>query len=298
MRLLSAALIAAAVAAAAACGSPESSAASGGAPTDAAAGLALAPALPDSARATAASTPEVRLELVVIAAYPHDPRAFTQGLLWHRGKLYESTGMYGTSSLREVEPATGRVLRRLDLDAQEFAEGLALAGDRLFQLTYQSESGWVWDLETFTRVREFSFRGEGWGLTFDGTSLVQSDGSARLTFRSPDDFSTQRELLVVRGGKPQFYLNELEWVNGEIWANVWQSDEILRIDPRTGQVTGSVDASQLLSPDERRRADVLNGIAWDAERGLFLITGKYWPRLFAVTIRPPVAPVPPAVPDG
>ena len=221
----------------------------------------------------------------VVATYPHDPGAFTQGLLWHRGSLYESTGMYGTSSLREVELATGRVLRRVDLDPSLFAEGLALAGDRLVQLTYQSEIGWVWDLETFSRLSEFTYRGEGWGLTFDGTDLIESDGSSRLSFRSPADFSLRRELAVHRGGRPQFYLNELEWVNGEIWANVWQSDEILRIDPRTGEVTGSVDASQLLAPEERRHTDVLNGIAWDPERKLFLLTGKYWPKLFAVSIR-------------
>lgn len=279
MRLLAAGLSVAGVAVVVACGSPVSSAAGERASTTAVA-------------SPASAAPEARLELEVVASYPHDPRAFTQGLLWHRGRLYESTGMYGSSSLREVEPATGRIVRRLDLDPQQFAEGLALVGDRLFQLTYQSELGWVWDLGTFTRLGEFSYRGEGWGLTFDGTSLIQSDGSARLTFRSPEDFSTRRELLVVRGGRPQFYLNELEWVNGEIWANVWQSDEILRIDPRTGEVTGSVDASQLLSPEERRGTDVLNGIAWDAERGLFLLTGKYWPKLFAVAIRPP-APVRP-----
>jgi glutamine cyclotransferase len=284
LRLLSATLTTALVAAVAACGSPGSSAAGDHAPAS------------DSIASPAKAAPELRLELEVMATYPHDPRAFTQGLLWHRGRLYESTGMYGGSSLREVELATGRILRRLDLDPLQFAEGLARVGDRLFQLTYQSELGWVWDLETFARLRDFSYRGEGWGLTFDGTSLIQSDGSARLTFRSPEDFATQRELLVVRGGRPQFYLNELEWVNGEIWANVWQSDEILRIDPRTGEVTGSVDASQLLAPEERRRADVLNGIAWDAERDLFLLTGKYWPRLFAVAIRPPAPASPPGSP--
>ena len=198
--------------------------------------------------------------------------------------------MYGTSSLREVEMETGRVLRRLDLDPSVFAEGLALAADRLFQLTYRSELGWVWDLETFTRVRDFAYSGEGWGLAFDGALLIQSDGTSRLTFRSPADFSLHHELAVQRDGRPQFYLNELEWVNGEIWANVWQSDEILRIDPRTGEVTGSVDAADLLTPEERRHADVLNGIAWDPERKLFLITGKYWPKLFAVAIRPASVP--------
>ena len=284
MRLLAAALTGTAVVAAVACGSPVSSAA------DAAAG-GSAPA-PAPAPAVTVATPEVRLMLEVVATYPHDPAAFTQGLLWHSGKLYESTGMYGTSSLREVELATGRIVRRVDLAPAEFAEGLALAGDHLFQLSYQGERGWVWDLETFTRVREFGYRGEGWGLTFDGSELIQSDGSSRLTFRSPADFSVRRELAVMRAGRPQFYLNELEWVNGELWANVWQSDEILRIDPRTGRVTGSVDASQLLSPEERRRTDVLNGIAWDSERGLFLLTGKYWPKLFAVAIRSPAPPVP------
>ncbi len=243
--------------------------------------------------AASAAPPEVRLELEVVATYPHDPGAFTEGLLWHRGKLYESTGMYGSSSLREVELATGRVLRRQDLDPQQFGEGLALAGGELFQMTYQAEIGWVWDLASFTQLRGFRYRGEGWGLTFDGSQLIQSDGSSRLTFRSPADFSPLGELTVTRAGKPQFYLNELEWVKGEIWANVWQSDEILRIDPATGRVTGSVDAAQLLAPEERRRCDVLNGIAWDAERGLFLLTGKYWPKLFAVAIRTP-APTKPS----
>jgi len=277
LRLFGAALIAAAVTALA-CGSPR--------PSAVAEVAALAEVTPGAA------PPEVRLELEVVATYPHDPGAFTQGLLWHHGRLYESTGMYGTSSLREVELATGRVLRRQDLDSQQFGEGLALAGDQLFQLTYQTELGWVWDLASFARRRQFSYRGEGWGLTFDGSALIQSDGSSRLTFRSPADFSLLRELSVVRGGKPQFYLNELEWVNGELWANVWQSDEILRIDPQTGRVTGSVDASQLLTPEERRQTDVLNGIAWDAERGLFLLTGKYWPKLFAVAIRTPAPPAP------
>lgn len=270
MRILAAALIAATLSAAGACGAPDLAAADRSAP----------------------AAPEARLELEVVATYPHDPGAFTQGLLWHGGKLYESTGMYGRSSLREVEISTGRVLRRVDLDPDLFAEGLALAGDQLFQLTYQTEIGWAWDLKSFERQRAFSYSGEGWGLTFDGALLIQSDGSSRLTFRSPVDFSPQRELAVLRGGKPQFYLNELEWVNGEIWANVWQSDEILRIDARTGEVTASLDASQLLTPEERRRADVLNGIAWDPERKLFLITGKYWPKLFAVALRPVGATAP------
>jgi glutamine cyclotransferase len=258
-----------AVAAAFACGSPMPSAAG----EARIAGAAGAPAV-------------VPLVLDVVATYPHDPGAFTQGLLWHDGKLYESTGLNGRSSLREVEIATGRVLRRVELDPSQFGEGLALVGDRLFQLSYQNELAWEWDLATFTRRREFSYPGEGWGLTYDGTDLIQSDGSPRLTFRSVADFSPKRELLVLRAGKPQFYLNELEWVGGEIWSNIWMTDEIVRIDASSGAITGSLDASQLLTDDERRRADVLNGIAWDPDRRLFLITGKNWPKLFAVTIRP------------
>jgi glutamine cyclotransferase len=265
LRLLAAGLIAASVAALGSCGAPASSKSERAGQPDAA--------------------PVPRLTLEVVATYPHDPTAFTQGLLWHRGKLYESTGQYRTSSLREVEPATGRVLRRVDLEPRYFAEGLALAGDRLFQLSYQSEIAWEWDLASFAPRRTFRYRGEGWGLTFDGTRLIQSDGSATLTFRSPADFEVLGERQVLRAGRPQFYLNELEWVKGEIWANVWQTDEILRIDPESGRVTGAVDASGLLSAQERLHTDVLNGIAWDPDRGLFLVTGKYWPKLFAVAIR-------------
>lgn len=255
-----------------------------GSPTSSGAGEA------GSAKIEPVAVPEVRLELEVVATYPHDADAFTQGLLWHRGRLFESTGMWGRSSLREVEIESGRVLRRVDLERQDFGEGLALAGDRLYQLSFQSEIGWVWDLASFAKVGNFAYQGEGWGLTYDGAELIQSDGSSRLAFRSPVDFSLRRELSVVRAGRPLFYLNELEWVNGEIWANVWQSDEIVRIDARTGAVTASVDASRLLSPEERRHTDVLNGIAWDPEREVFLLTGKYWPKLFAVTFRPSGAP--------
>lgn len=232
------------------------------------------------------SAPVARLELEVVATYPHDPGAFTQGLLWHRGRLYESTGMYGRSSLREVELATGRVTRRVDLDPGLFAEGLALAGDRLFQLTYQTEIGWIWHLDDFRKMGDLSYVGEGWGLTYDGKALVQSDGSATLSFRSSSDFSVLRTVQVTRDGRPQFYLNELEYVNGEIWANIWLTDEIVRIDPSTGRITGVVDASGLLSAGDRRNADVLNGIAYDADRQLFLVTGKDWPKLFAIRIRP------------
>lgn len=225
----------------------------------------------------------------VVETWPHDPGAFTQGLLLHDGRLYESTGLHGRSTLREVEMATGRVMRSVSLPVDEFGEGLALAGDRLVQLTWQSGVAHVWDLKSFTRVAEWSYDGEGWGLTFDGRELVQSDGSARLTFRDPRSFASVRTLDVRRAGAPQFYLNELEWIDGAIWANVWQSDEIVRIDPAGGEVTGVLDLAGLLPDAERRGADVLNGIAWDGATRRLLVTGKQWPKLFALELVEPAS---------
>lgn len=225
-----------------------------------------------------------RLELEVLATYPHDPAAFTQGLLFHAGHLYESTGQFGASSLREVEIETGKVLRSLMLPPEEFGEGLALDGDRLFQITWQNQVAHAWRLADFAPLGDFAYPGEGWGLAFDGKSWIQSDGSSQLVFRSPRDFSVERKVQVLRGSRLQFYLNELEWVDGAIWANVWMSDEIVRIDPATGKVTGWVDASGLLAPEERRGADVLNGIAYNPTRQVFYLTGKFWPKLFEVRI--------------
>lgn len=228
-----------------------------------------------------------RLELVVRAVHPHDPAAFTQGLVFHEGRLFESTGQFGASSLREVEIATGRVVRSVVLPREEFGEGLALVGERLVQLTWQNERARIWRLSDFAPAGEHPYRGEGWGLAFDGKSLVQSDGSSQLTFRSPADFSVERRLQVLRGDRSQFYLNELEWAEGALWANIWLADEIVRIDPATGRVTAWVDASGLLAAEERRGADVLNGIAFDARRKVFYLTGKYWPKLFEVEVREP-----------
>jgi glutamine cyclotransferase len=222
------------------------------------------------------------LTLQVVNVYPHDTRAFTQGLVyWERG-LYESTGLVGRSSLRRVEPQSGAIEAQVGLDPPFFAEGLARVGDELYQLTWQNGRAFVWKLSTFSRVREHSYSGEGWGLCYDGQRLVMSDGSDRLTFRDPRSFNETGSVRVVRAGQPVQQLNELECVDGLVYANIWQTDRIARIDPGSGEVTGWIDASGLLKGSERMGADVLNGIAYVPERGTFLVTGKLWPRIFEV----------------
>jgi glutamine cyclotransferase len=242
--------------------------------------------------AGAAPAPARAVPVRVLAVLPHDVAAFTQGLAWVRGRLYESTGLYGSSSVRELDPATGRTLRTVPLAADEFGEGLAEIGGRLVQLTWREERALLWTLPGLSPAGTLAFRGEGWGLASDGRELVASDGSAVLVFRAADDLRPLRKLAVRRDGRAVPYLNELEWAEGSLFANVWQSDEILRIDPASGEVTGAWDASGLLDPAERARADVLNGIAWDPERRRFFLTGKLWPSLFVVELPepPPGAP--------
>lgn len=222
------------------------------------------------------------LQVRVESRYPHDRDAFTQGLLWHEGKIYESTGRYGHSTLRRVDLATGRVEQEVALDEAYFAEGLARVGDRLFQLTWQSHKAFVYDLDTLEQVGEFDYDTEGWGLCYNGTDLVMSDGSSTLFFRDPIDFSVRREVRVMKAGRPLRNLNELECVEGDVYANVWQRDEIVRIDPVSGTVEASIRASGLLDRDERRGTDVLNGIAYLPDSRRFLITGKMWPVAFEV----------------
>ncbi|MCB9597598.1 MAG: glutaminyl-peptide cyclotransferase [Sandaracinaceae bacterium] len=226
------------------------------------------------------------LSVHVIQRFPHDPDAFTQGLLWHDGHLYESTGLRGHSTVREVALETGEVLRRRSIERRLFGEGLARVDDQLIQLTWQAGQAHVWSIDGFEHRRTFSYDGEGWGLCYDGHHLVMSDGSERLSFRDPQTFRVDHVVRVRddRGFVEQ--LNELECVDGVVWANVWQTDRIVRIDPATGRVTGSVDASDLLTLSERFDADVLNGIAWIPERGHFVITGKQWPWLFEVDFVP------------
>lgn len=231
----------------------------------------------------AASGRAERMRVQIVTSYPHDRGAFTQGLLIDNGKLFESTGLVGRSSLREVELATGRVIRKVDVPPPIFAEGLAVAGDTLLQLTWQDGKVLLYDKRTFTRAGEFTYRGEGWGLCTAGNDLVMSDGSAALTVRRAKDFSVVRTVNVTMDGQPVRQLNELECVAGDVYANVWMSDLIVRIDMKTGRVTQRIEAPNLLSPIERQNPDmVLNGIAYDASDRTFLITGKLWPKVFRV----------------
>lgn len=221
----------------------------------------------------------------VIASHPHDPEAFTQGLLFADGKLYESTGGYGTSALRILDLASGRVLRERRLPDDRFGEGLALSGGRLHQLTWKAGVGFVHDAATLAPVGEFRYQGEGWGLAANGESLVMSDGSAELRFLDPTSLTEIRHLEVRDGTKPIPGLNELEFVEADLYANVWPSDRIAIINPANGQVRGWLDLTGLLPLVFRTpRTDVLNGIAYDATGKRLFVTGKHWPRLFQIEV--------------
>jgi glutamine cyclotransferase len=237
--------------------------------------------------ASGESPAPVRYSYRVIHAWPHDPAAFTQGLVFRDGDLLESTGLYGESTLREVELQTGRVLKRVSLPSEYFTEGLAFIGSRAYQLTWQNHKGFIYDVDTFRPEGEFTYEGEGWGLATDGSLLVMSDGTSRIRFFDPAGYRLVREIHVTTSGRPVERLNELEWIKGEIFANVWQTDEVVRIDPSNGVVRGIVDFSGLLPLDERRPdTDVLNGIAYDAAGGRLFVTGKRWPEIFEVRLIP------------
>ncbi len=257
------------------------------------AALGVAPAVIAGPSAGAAPVASYR----VIRAYPHDPDAFTQGLVYDNGVLYEGTGLQGRSSLRRVELETGTVLQKISLDSRYFGEGIALFGERIYQLTWKSHTCFVYDKTTFTLLSTFSYAGEGWGLTSDGQHLIMSDGTSTLAFRDPDTFAILRQIAVTDNGTPITRLNELEYIEGEIWANVWQTDRIARIDPRTGDVIGWIDLTGLLSRADQagRTVDVLNGIAYDATEGRIFVTGKLWPVLYQVVPVPAMpAPATPA----
>jgi glutaminyl-peptide cyclotransferase len=221
----------------------------------------------------------------VVNNFPHDPDAFLQGLVWHNG-LFESTGRFGRSSLRRVEYPTGKVLQRVNLDSQYFGEGLAMVDNRLIQLTWQSHRGFVYDRDSFKQLREFEYDTEGWGLTYDGKSLILSDGTDVLTYINPDSFKPTRKLSVKFNGRALRDLNELECIDGEIWANVWHTDRIVRIDPSSGQVKSYLNLAGIMSEDEKSDPEaVLNGIAYDAQGKRIFVSGKLWPRIFEIRLK-------------
>jgi glutaminyl-peptide cyclotransferase len=227
-----------------------------------------------------------QLRVQVLATLPHDTTMYTQGLEIHDEILYEGTGRSGQSRVRTTALPSTAILREVALPAPLFGEGLTIAGDRLWQLTWTNETAIERDPETLIERRRVTYPGEGWGLCYDGTRLVMSDGSDRLTFRDPATFFPSGQMEVRLAGRPVSKLNELECVNGAVWANVYQTDQILRIDLSTGTVTGVVNASGLLNAQQRASADVLNGIAAIPGTDEFLITGKYWPSLFRVRFVP------------
>lgn len=218
----------------------------------------------------------------IINIFPHDRNAFTQGLFYRQGYLYESTGRYGQSSLRQVELETGRVLKMRRLPHTVFAEGIVDWKDKIIGLTWRAERGFVWQLESFDEVDRFTYEGQGWGLTRSDRELFQSNGSSQLRVLDPETHKILRVVEVSADGRPVTQLNELEWVEGEIFANIWQTDRIARIDPETGRVVGWIDLSGLLYAPGGG-VDVLNGIAYDP-RGRLFVTGKLWPKLYEIQL--------------
>jgi glutamine cyclotransferase len=220
----------------------------------------------------------------VVRSYPHDPGAFTQGLQYLDGVLYEGTGQVGQSSIRRVELETGKLLQKRDVSPPHFGEGITVWKDELIELTWKSNVAFVYDKKTFEPRRTFKYAGEGWGLTQDAMNLYMSDGSDELRVLDPATFAERRRIKVTSAGAPLRELNELEWVKGEIFANIWMTDQIARIAPASGKVAGYIDLRGLLSASERASTDVLNGIAYDAAHDRLFITGKWWPKLFEIKL--------------
>lgn len=236
-----------------------------------------------TSRTTSKQTPTYGYE--VVEAYPHDENAFTQGLVYHDGFLYEGTGLEGRSSLRKVRLETGEVLQRIDLPYEYFGEGIAIVRDQILELTWKSQVGFVYDLRTFRQLRQFSYPGEGWGLTSNGADVYMSDGTADIRILDAATLREKRRIHVHDGPKPINQLNELEFVEGQILANIWQTNRIARISPQTGEVVGWIDLSGLLSPMyQLQPGAVLNGIAYDSARKRLFVTGKLWPRLFQIRL--------------
>lgn len=220
----------------------------------------------------------------VVNTYPHDKKAFTQGLVFENGFLYEGTGIKGNSSLRKVDLKTGDVLQVHELSDEYFGEGITIFENRIIQLTWQSNVGFIYDKDSFELLQEFEYLTEGWGITHDGENLIMSDGTNKLHFLDAETFKEINVIEVSENSTPIQDLNELEYINGEIYANVWKTDRILKISPVTGNVTGMIDLKGLLSKEEIEDADVLNGIAYDSENDRLFVTGKWWPKLFEIEL--------------
>ena len=223
----------------------------------------------------------------VVNVYPHDPEAFTQGLIFKDGYLYESTGLFGKSSLRKVELKTGKVLQKKSIERKFFSEGLATNKDQLIQLSWNAGKGFIYNAETFELTQTFNYPGEGWGLTFSNNHFILSDGSSYLRFLDENSMQQSRRIQVLKNGQPVKKINELEMVKGNIFANIWRSDNILIISPQSGVVIGQINLSGLLKKHTNDpRGDVLNGIAYDAEGDRLFVTGKLWPNLFEIRLIP------------
>ncbi|MBE2221636.1 MAG: glutaminyl-peptide cyclotransferase [Anaerolineae bacterium] len=245
-----------------------------------------ATAVPIPTETTATSTSPVIYTYEIINSYPHDPNAFTQGLIYVDDVLYEGTGRNGQSSLREVDLETGVVQNSSTIPEQYFGEGITVFNDKIYQLTWKNQTGFIYDQDSFELLGTFSYPTEGWGLTHDGEQLIMSDGTNNLYFLDPDTLEIKNKIPVFdENGNPVMLLNELEYINGDVYANVWQTNRIARINPTTGQVTAWIDLTGILSPDLLTQpVDVLNGIAYDAENGRLFVTGKLWPTLFEIKL--------------
>ena len=251
-------------------------------------GLALAALLAATACAPAQAEKARQYGYAVVKTYPHDVGAFTEGLFWRDGFLYESTGLEGRSSIRKVTLETGVPEQERMIDSRYFGEGIVDWKDKLIELTWKDQVGFIYDLKSFEKTGEFSYVGEGWALTRDDTRIIMSDGSSALRFLDPETLKETGRIQVTDDGKPVNNINELEFVKGEVLANIWQTDRIVRIDPKTGKVVGWIDLTGLLGDADRAagEVDVLNGIAYDAASDRLFVTGKLWPKLFEIKLAP------------
>jgi glutamine cyclotransferase len=245
-----------------------------------------APAAPVNESAPAAEPAPINYTYRIVATYPHDSRAFTQGLFYLNGRLYESTGQVGESTIRQVRFEDGQVLQSTPIPPGQFGEGIVNWNNEIISITWQGQIGYRWDLATFRKLGEWRYSGEGWGLTQNGTDIIMSDGTSAIRFLDPATLNERRRITVTLAGQPQDELNELEWVNGEIYANIWQTGSIARIDPATGRITGMIDLSALARENTTNADAVLNGIAYDPRGDRLFVTGKNWAHLYEIDLVP------------